>query len=66
MSESGEQPQTILVVLVGAAKAGKTTWARERFAASEIVPVDGLAAMTGGDAPDVASCALSVPAFDPM
>ncbi len=48
-------PAPCLVVLVGASSAGKTTWASEHFAATEVVSSDALRAMVGAGADDQAA-----------
>jgi alkanesulfonate monooxygenase SsuD/methylene tetrahydromethanopterin reductase-like flavin-dependent oxidoreductase (luciferase family)/predicted kinase len=46
-------PSPALVVLVGPSGAGKSTWARERFAANEIVSSDALRAAVGSGEGDL-------------
>ena len=46
-------PSPALVVLVGPSGAGKTTWAREHFAANEIVSSDALRAAVGSGEGDL-------------
>lgn len=48
-------PAPCLVVLIGPALAGKTTWALEHFAANEVVSSDSLRAMAGIDENDQAA-----------
>lgn len=48
-------PAPCLVVLVGASSAGKTTWASEHFASTEVVSSDALRAMVGAGADDQAA-----------
>ncbi|MDQ4039229.1 MAG: LLM class flavin-dependent oxidoreductase [Actinomycetota bacterium] len=50
-------PIPALVVLVGASGSGKSTWARERFAAGEIVSSDALRAVVGTGESDLAATA---------
>ena len=47
-----ELPEPCLVVLVGPAGSGKTTFAARRFAADEVVSSDALRATIAGDAAD--------------
>ena len=46
-------PSPALVVLVGPSGAGKSTWARQRFAANEIVSSDALRAAVGSGEGDL-------------
>lgn len=46
-------PRPALVVLIGPAGAGKTTWARTHFAANEVVSADALRAMVGSGEADL-------------
>ncbi len=46
-ASAGAIPRPALVVLVGASGAGKTTWARQRFASGEVVSSDALRAVVG-------------------
>jgi alkanesulfonate monooxygenase SsuD/methylene tetrahydromethanopterin reductase-like flavin-dependent oxidoreductase (luciferase family)/predicted kinase len=46
-------PDPVLVVLVGAAGSGKTTWAAANFAANQIVSSDALRATVGQDEADL-------------
>jgi F420-dependent oxidoreductase-like protein len=48
-------PAPCLVVLVGASSAGKTTWASEHFAGTEVVSSDALRAMVGAGPDDQAA-----------
>ena len=46
-------PRPTLVVLIGPAGSGKTTWARTHFAANEVVSADALRAMVGSGEADL-------------
>ena len=46
-------PTPALVVLVGPSGSGKTTWARQRFAANEVVSSDALRAVVGSGEADL-------------
>lgn len=48
-----EVPRPALVVLIGPAGSGKTTWARTHFAANEVVSADALRAMVGSGEADL-------------
>lgn len=54
-------PAPCVVVLVGPASSGKTTWAREHFASNEVISSDALRAVVGIDEDDQAA---SSAAFD--
>ena len=54
-------PAPCVVVLIGPASSGKTTWAQEHFALNEVVSSDALRAVTGIDEDDQAAGAA---AFD--
>ena len=47
-----EVPRDALVLLVGAAGSGKSTWARARFAPSQVVSSDDIREMVSDDAAD--------------
>ncbi|HEX5095385.1 MAG TPA: LLM class flavin-dependent oxidoreductase, partial [Acidimicrobiia bacterium] len=53
MSDAVVLPSPCLVVLVGAAGAGKSTWAAEQFAPEQIVSSDALRAVVGAGEDDV-------------
>src|ERR1700712_916227 len=48
-----EIPAPALIVLVGPAGSGKTTWARRRYASNEIVSSDALRAVVGSGEADL-------------
>ncbi len=48
-------PDPALVVLIGAAGSGKTSWAQDRYAANQIVSSDALRAAVGRDESDLAA-----------
>jgi predicted kinase len=48
-------PDPALVVLVGAAGSGKTSWAQDQYAANQIVSSDALRAAVGRDESDLAA-----------
>lgn len=57
-------PRPALVVLIGPAGSGKTTWARAHFAANEVVSADGLRAMVGSGEADLEASADAFAVLD--
>jgi alkanesulfonate monooxygenase SsuD/methylene tetrahydromethanopterin reductase-like flavin-dependent oxidoreductase (luciferase family)/predicted kinase len=53
MAVDGRIPDPALVVLVGASAAGKSTWARARYRAAEVVASDDLRAVVGSGPHDL-------------
>ena len=53
MTAPDDIPSPALVVLVGPAGSGKTTWARRRYAGNEIVSADALRAVVGSGEADL-------------
>jgi predicted kinase len=50
-------PDPAIVVLIGPAGSGKSTWAAARYAAGEIVSSDALRAVVGTGPHDLEPCA---------
>lgn len=57
-------PRPALIVLIGPAGSGKTTWARTHFAANEVVSADALRAMVGSGEADLDASADAFAVLD--